>query len=718
MKGVIFTLDALFALIVAVASISIMLYFFYTPQVSYSFRYGEAASILSQLEGTNLAYLAQSNRLANQMLALSNTQAAFWPMLHSNNANNAGADFGPAYPFISFIFTAPSNIQTGIVAGYGNIYFGSGSSLFAVNATTGLKAWSKNVQTNVQSTPVIYYNMLVYANATNITAVNAVNGNLVWSANIVAIAGSQVQITSPFIIYDNKLIFGASNFYAYALYLSNGSTAWSINIGQSPTSFASTSGSLAFKTSSNYIGTIVFSGGAAQLLYPLKASASVSPIVSLGDIFYYGSSSNADASYINGTQLFSTSAGSKVTGVDIYDNLVIYQGTKSILATTPSGMQLWSEPISYGPAPINASPVVGGGMVYAVWAGNLTAQSLKNGSVMWYYQLPPPLTFSPYLAIAYGKLFAITGNKVIAFGSCNIQNVNANSSILYTIASLYVNRQTGCAEELASSVYPMYNYTIVVSGKGMNASGVLSATYYGNTYTYIQNPSLDTPSYSWSFWIYPYSWSPNNGIIGQNSLGSGFPYIYQSSNTSSSQVLIFTNNVSAQNSRVGTKISLDNWYHIVAEYSQPSNTLYLYVNGTLVGSKKEAAPVAHGISPFYIGYLPFGSATFNGLISNVQIYNNALSPQQVGLLYLSGPSGSPILNGLIAWYPDGCANDVYALNNTGYIGASCQSLLKSAPLPPKFYNAHVASKISVPMQIYNWFLNSSYIYNVSVISWQ
>jgi len=474
---------------------------------------------------------------------------------------------------------------------------------------------------------------------------------------------------------------------------------------------------LAFKTSSNYIGAIVFSGSAATLLY-LKASASVSPIASLGDIFYYGSSSNADASYINGTPLFSTSAGSQVAGVDIYNNVVIYQGTKSILATTPSGMQLWSEPISYGPAPINASPVVGGGMVYAVWAGNLTAQSLKNGSIIWYYQLPSPLTFSPYLAIAYGRLFAITSNKVIAFGSCNIQNVNSNPSILYTIASLYVNRQTGCAEELASSVYPMYNYTIMVSGKGMNTSGVLSATYYGNTYTYIQNPSLDTPSYSWSFWIYPYSWSPNNGIIGQNSLGNGFPYIYQSSNASSNQVLIFTNNVSAQNSRIGTTINLNSWYHIVAEYSQPSNTLYLYVNGTLVGSKKEAAPVTHGVSPFYIGYLPFGSATFNGLISNVQIYNTVLSPQQVGLLYLSGPSGSPILNGLIAWYPDGCADDVYALNNTGYIGASCQSLLRSAPLPPKFYNAHVASKISVPMQIYNWFLNSSYIYNVSVISWQ
>ncbi|MGC9099552.1 MAG: LamG-like jellyroll fold domain-containing protein [Candidatus Micrarchaeia archaeon] len=717
MKGIVFTLDALFALIVAIASISIMLYFFYIPQVSYSFRYGEASSILSQLENTNISQLSNSSLLAAQTYYLSNPAYLLpWPQLGGNSANNGGAPFGPAYPFVSFEFSAPSNIQTGIVSDYGNIYFGSGSYIYALNATTGLIAWSRNVQTPVQTTPAIYSGMLIYANATNITALNVGNGNTVWSANIIAIAGSQVQLGTPIFIYNSKIIFGANNYYAYALYPNNGAVAWSINIGQEPTSFTGLSGSIAFKTASNYIGTIVASSSLANLLYPIKPLSSVSTLASLGDIFYYGVSNYANASYINGTKLFGVSAGSAVQGVDIYDNVVLYQGTSSMLALTPSGSVLWSSPMSFGPAPSNARPVVGGNIVYSVWAGNLTAQNLKNGNILWYYQLPS-FTFSPYLALAYGKLFAITGNKVIAFGGCNMPNLNANTSLLYTIASMYVNNQTGCAEALASSIYPIYNYSIMVSGMGMNSSSTKSATYYGNNYGYIANPSLDTPSYSWSFWIYPYAWYPNNGIMGQQALGSGYPYIYQSSNTSSNYVLIFTNNMSAPNSRVGTTLELNRWYHIVAVYDQINDMLSLFVNGNLVSSIKQKVPIPRGTSPFYIGYLPMGSLTFNGLIANLQIYNFSLNSQQAGLLYLEGPGGSPISKGIVAWYPDGCIDDVYSLNNTGYIPASCQSLLNPAPLSQKFYNSHVVSKVGVPIPIYNWYLHSSYIYNVSVVSW-
>jgi hypothetical protein len=718
MKGVVFTLDAFFALVVAVASISIMLYFFYVPQVSYSFRYSEASSILGQLQNANIASLAQSNRLAAQMVALQNSYST-WPQFGKNSANNAGAQFGPLYPFVSFMFSAPSSIQTGIVADFGNIYFGSGSYIYAVNATTGIKSWSKNVQTPVQTTPAIYNNMLIYANSTNITALNLANGNLIWSANIVAIAGSQVQLSTPIFIYDNKVIFGASSFYAYALYPSNGVLAWSVNIGQQPGSFTGAVGSIAFKTLSNYIGTIVVGSSSASLLYPLKPLSSVSNLAALGNIFYYGVSNYANASYINGTKLFGVSAGSAVQGVNIYNNVVLYQGTSSMLALTPSGSTLWGTTMPFGPAPSGARPVVGGNIVYSVWAGNITAQSLKNGNIIWYYTLPPPSTFSPYLTLAYGKLFAITGNKVIAFGACAAPNLNANASLLYSIATMYVNNQTACAEALASSVYPIYNYSVMVSGNGINTSSGGSATYYGNAYGYITSPALDTPSYSWSFWIYPYAWYPNNGIMGQQNLGSGYPYIYQSSNTSSNYVLIFTNNMSATNSRVGAVLGINKWYHIVAEYDQANKKLNLFVNGRLASSIKEGAPIPHGFSPFYIGYLPLGSVTFNGLISNIQIYGSPLAPQQAGQLYLEGPGGSPISNaGLVAWYPDGCINDVYSMTNTGYISSSCQSLLRPAPLSPKFYNAHVVSRASVPIPIYNEFFNSLYVYNVSVVSWQ
>ncbi len=718
MKGVVFTLDALFALIIAVASISIMLYFFYVPQVSYSFRYSEASSILSQLENANISSISQSNKLAYQIASLSNGYSSYWPQQWKNSEGDAGSSYGPIYPFVSFEFSAQSNIQTGIVADYGNIYFGSGQYLYAVNATTGTKSWIKNAQTPIQSTPAIYNNLVIYANSTNITALNALNGNLAWSSNIVTIAGSQVQLGTPIYVYDGKLIFGASNYYAYALYPNNGNIAWSLNIGQEPTSFAAAEGSLAFKTSSNYLGTIVISQDNAELLYPIKAQASLSNLASLGSVFYYGSGSNANASYINGTLLFGgISAGSTIQGVNAYKGIVLYQGSSSILALSPSGSTLWSMPMPFGTAPSNTKPVVGGNIVYSVWSGNLTAQNLQNGNLLWVFGLPPKTIFSPYLAIAYGKLFAISGNKVIAFGGCNMPGINGDTSIIYAVAYLYVNNQTSCAESLASSIYPMYNYTIIVSGKGVNSTSIKGSTYYVNTYGYISNQDLDTPSYSWSFWIYPYSWYPNNGIIGQQNLSSGYPYVYQSSNLSSNYVLIFTNNMSAPNSRVGAKLSLDQWYHIVAEYNQVTDQLNLFVNGNLVSSLKQKAPIAHGVSPFYIGYLPMGSYTFNGLISNIQIYSTALSPQQVGQLYLEGPGGSPINTGLVAWYPDGCISDVYNLNNSGYSSNPCQSILRNAPLSPGLYNSHIVSKASTVLPIYNSQFNSTYIYNVSVVAW-
>ncbi|MGC8662268.1 MAG: hypothetical protein ACP5RT_00565, partial [Candidatus Micrarchaeia archaeon] len=186
MKGIVFTLDALFALIIAVASISIILYFFYTPVVSYSYRYGEAATILNMLENTNISQLSNSSALASQINYLSNPAfATTWPQLMDNANNNAGAPFGITKPFVAFLFSAQNKIQTGVAAGFGNAYFGAGNYLYAVNVTTGLKSWVKNEQSEIEVTPVIYNDLLIFSNTTNITAVNPLNGNPIWSTNAI-----------------------------------------------------------------------------------------------------------------------------------------------------------------------------------------------------------------------------------------------------------------------------------------------------------------------------------------------------------------------------------------------------------------------------------------------------------------------------------------------------------------------------------------------------
>jgi outer membrane protein assembly factor BamB len=724
MKGIVFTLDAIFALIVAIASISIMLYFFYTPQSSYSFKYSEASSVMSKLLSTNMSYLAESSNLASQILYQSEAFASTWSQAYNNPAGNAGSSYGPGSPMLSFVFAAPSNIQTGIVADYGNIYFASGTSIYAVNAATGIKSWSKNTESTVSTTPALYDNMLIYANATNLNAVNAANGSMVWSANTVALSGSQITLTSPILIYNGKAIFGASNYYVYAFYANNGTLSWSNYTGSSVTSFAELYGAIAFRTTSNNIGVIVPANNAAKTMFTETIAAQVSNVAAINNTFYYGSGSNANSTYINGIKRFGTSAGSVVQGVDVYNNIVIYQGLKTMIATNPSGSELWGISSSFGPAVSGAVPVIGGGLVYNVWSGNLTAQNLSSGNLEWSYSLPPTYTFSPNLSLAYGKLFAISGNKVLAFGTCYVpmQQSISNSSVLNVAASLYINNETGCAEALANSVSPISNYSITVSGPGAPPTGYIKgATYVGNNnYIYIGNyQGIETNAYSWSFWIYPYSWNTNNGIIGQQNFSAGYPYVYQSSNLSTPYRIVFSKNMSLAGYTVGAAVGLNSWYHIVVTSNYVTGIMSIYVNGKLMQqSKKESPPISRSKSPFYIGYLPMGSLSFNGLISDVQIYNTTLSPSQAAQLYLQGIDSPPLSNAnLLAWYPSGCANNLYSLNYSGYIGNSCTSLIRNGPLPVTFSNAHEISRVNTPMPLFNSILNKTYIYNVSVYSW-
>ena len=59
--------------------------------------------------------------------------------------------------------------------------------------------------------------------------------------------------------------------------------------------------------------------------------------------------------------------------------------------------------------------------------------------------------------------------------------------------------------------------------------------------------------------------------------------------------------------------------------------------------------------------------TFNGMISNVQLYNRALTPSQIQNIYDSGPSGIPIQNdNIIGWWPlDGTVDDYSGYGNNG-----------------------------------------------------
>jgi len=75
------------------------------------------------------------------------------------------------------------------------------------------------------------------------------------------------------------------------------------------------------------------------------------------------------------------------------------------------------------------------------------------------------------------------------------------------------------------------------------------------------------------------------------------------------------------------------WYHVAAVYD--GTNLKLYLNGASDGSKV-AAKVPHATTtPLRIGW-GYSSFLWNGLIDEVQIYDSALTPEQITAIYNSG----------------------------------------------------------------------------------
>ncbi len=110
------------------------------------------------------------------------------------------------------------------------------------------------------------------------------------------------------------------------------------------------------------------------------------------------------------------------------------------------------------------------------------------------------------------------------------------------------------------------------------------------------------------------------------------------------------------------------WIQLVGVKNGATNTLQLYFDGAANGPNNAATwPLTTSSANLVIGASPYLQEIFNGSISNVQIYNTALSSTQISQLYSEGLGGGPLSKaGLVAWWPlNGNANDYSGNNNNG-----------------------------------------------------
>jgi len=111
------------------------------------------------------------------------------------------------------------------------------------------------------------------------------------------------------------------------------------------------------------------------------------------------------------------------------------------------------------------------------------------------------------------------------------------------------------------------------------------------------------------------------------------------------------------------------WYFLVSRYN--GSYLSLWINGIQVATTGVSGNLALQGSGLYtyIGSRSTTGSFFNGKVANAQIYNTALTQQEIQYLYQEGLGGGPIrLQNLVGWWPlNGDAKDYSGNNNNGKI---------------------------------------------------
>ena len=115
-------------------------------------------------------------------------------------------------------------------------------------------------------------------------------------------------------------------------------------------------------------------------------------------------------------------------------------------------------------------------------------------------------------------------------------------------------------------------------------------------------------------------------------------------------------------------LTVNSFNHVAAVFNPSGNTLAVYVNGALVGSRAVGNPLVANNDPFVIG------SGFSGQIDEVSIYSRGLSQSEIQSIVDAGQSGkckpSPVNSptNQIAWLTgDGDTRDFVGLNPNGIL---------------------------------------------------
>ncbi|MEM0154741.1 MAG: LamG domain-containing protein [Methanothrix sp.] len=423
--------------------------------------------------------------------------------------------------------------------------------------------------------------------------------------------------------------------------------------------------------------------------------------------------STTDTLFINGIQIATTAAstagtvhgalfGSSLGGISSTGNLGDYNFTGYI-----ANVQLYNSSLTPS-------------KVYQLYKSAINSVPIGNSKLIGWW--PMDRNANDYSGngndgIPHNVTFVVT--DYLPIGD---YNASINESIAETLGELYLNNDSMYAEFLLNdSVLGQPRAGIYING---NYSGSESVSLFNTTagsYGLVYNNSLlnvGEPNMTISAWIYPQ---------GLGTCGSTTPTCVVLSKQGSYSLAINESGsvcIQLQGTSLGSSwncsagvVQARTWAQIgFTKNSSLANISYdggilknVYVTGNVITFNGNTIIGATG-NPGSI------TGTFNGSITNLEIYNKTLDPNEYYNLYLQGISGMALGNSkLVGWWPlDGNTNDY-----SGNGDAAVPYLIKyiSIPFtPPSLINAYTISKSSLPIALKSKTIVQTD--NLSVVIWR
>ncbi len=737
MKGFIFTLDALFALIVASLGVSIILYVHFTSPSLSEPQVGEALGVMQNLVQTKIGQAGG----ALYALYASRTGAASaesWPYYGGNAGLSSTGSYGPQALDLLFTYSASATITPLVSVDSGVVAFGAGSELYAINATTGkaVSGFPVSIQTSFSGSPAIYKGEVIYANSSGyLAAVSLKGGAKLWSSDIA------VSIDTPIAIEDGFVTFGGGDSF-YLVYPSNGTVYAYATLPTTVQLPAYSSGEFIVSTSTigaqNYLSSYALNGNTLTRNWnlPLSTSAISTPSV-YGGLIFIGNGSKLNVFTIGGIPKYSLSLDSQVFGS------VAESGGSAFVETAGS---VYSLNISTGTAlsaslpPVtneNATPSASPYDLYLMPGGSrFIAFDISSGAMIWNFTFPSS-AYSKYagIALAYGNAYVASGSTLYAFGTCS---ASPNKSIASALGGFYLGNEGGCASAILNSVYPSSDTGLFINGT--YAPSIKTAVFPNTSQhgvTVYQSPSLNK---AWGGG----SWTINTWFIDTNPplTGTARDLIEESTgctsgmwvygNTSTHYTLntiqwyssggLCTNDGNVQVNSV--PVPFNKW--VMATSSFFYNGLGGGYVEVCVNAQCTSTPWSSRYSSNYSKYgYNFlindndccSGWLIGGRLVNVQLYSSALTQSQINLLYGEGINGAPVnASTLEGWWPlEGNANDYSGNNNVG-IPNNQFGYSNSGYSPQALLNSYQISKSTVPLGLSVNGTGRSY--NESVVIWK